>query len=385
MRRWLFAFLACVLSHHAGASVTYPAVVPGVEIEFPRDEGSHPQYKLEWWYVTGWLDDANGGPRRGFQITFFRVRTGLGQDNPSAFAARQVLFAHAAIADPARGRLRPAQRAARAGFGLAYAKEGDVDVRLDDWSMRRMQASRYRAIARGEDFSFALDLDATQPPMLQGERGYSRKGPDPRAASYYYSLPQLVVTGEVTIDGKARKVRGRAWFDHEWSSDYVDREATGWDWLGVNLNDGGALMAFRMRNAQGGSRWASATLQSSAVPQSKPSSDDPRPNPPKRAPASAPAATRTATSSGPDQVEWLPGATWQSPRTGVRYPIRWTVRIGDRRYRVEPLLQDAELDSRSTTGILYWEGPVRLSDPVTGAELGLGYLELTGYGGKVDL
>ena len=313
------------------------------------------------------------------------MRTGLGEDNPSAFAARQVLFAHAAIADPVRGRLRPAQRAARAGFGLAYAKEGDVDVRLDDWSMRPVQASRYRAIARGDDFSFALDLDATQPPMLQGDRGYSRKGPDPRAASYYYSLPQLVVTGEVTIDGKSRQVRGRAWFDHEWSSDYVDREARGWDWLGVNLNDGGALMAFRMRGAQGGSRWASATLQRSAAAQSPASSADPRVGSSSRTPGSAPVAAETAMSVGPDQIEWLPVATWQSPRTGVTYPIRWIVHIDDRRYRVEPLLQDAELDSRSTTGILYWEGPIRLVDEATGQELGLGYLELTGYGGKVDL
>jgi predicted secreted hydrolase len=198
--------------------------------------------------------------------------------------------------------------------------------------------------------------------LLQGERGFSRKGPDPRAASYYYSLPQLAVSGEVNVGGSTRKVSGQAWFDHEWSSDYVDENALGWDWLGVNLTDGGALMAFRMRDRQGGERWAGATLR--------------RPSP---------AGPGEVTTFEPEAVHWTPLQSWRSPRTGVTYPVRWRVQVGDRRYRVEPLLLDAELDSRPTTGILYWEGPIRLIDEVTGKEAGRGYLELTGYGGKVDL
>ncbi len=136
-----------------------------------------------------------------------------------------------------------------------------MQVRLDDWSLRQVDGKRYVTVVRGEDFKFELTLDATQTPLLQGDRGYSRKGPDPRAASYYYSLPQLAVTGTVTTDGRARTVSGKAWFDHEWSSDYVDERALGWDWMGVNLHDGGALMAFRMRDPQGGARWAAATMR----------------------------------------------------------------------------------------------------------------------------
>jgi predicted secreted hydrolase len=359
VRRLLVLLLLACLSAGVRAAVTYPPVVPGVELQFPRDEGSHPDFRIEWWYVTGWIDatDGKADAPRGFQVTFFRVRTGLGSDNPSRFAPRQVLFAHAALADPAAGKLRHAQRSARAGFDLAYAREGGLDVRLDDWSLRQSQPGRYVTTVHGEDFTFELTLEATQPPLLQGEDGFSRKGPSPLAASYYYSMPQLAVSGTISVDGRSQSVTGQAWFDHEWSSDYVDPQAQGWDWLGVNLHDGGALMAFRMHDANGGEHWASAKLRQN----------------------------RDATLFSAEQVEWTPLASWRSPRTGVVYPIRWRVQVGDRRYLVEPLLEDAELDSRPSTGILYWEGPIRLLDEASGKELGRGYLELTGYGGKLDL
>ena len=365
------------------AQVVYPPVQRGTELVFPGDEGSHPAFKLEWWYVTGWLDDAvkaGSGPR-GFQVTFFRVRTGLGEDNPSVFAPRQVLFAHAALADPGDRKLRHAQRSARVVFDLAYAREGAVDVRLDDWTIRDVGDGRYRTVVRGEDFQFDLTLEATQPPMLQGERGFSRKGPDPRAASHYYSLPQLRVSGTIEVDGTSRAVTGQAWFDHEWSSDYVDERALGWDWLGVNLHGRGALMAFQMRDRQGGARWASATLRSPS-PGVEPFSPDRRPT---SSSAAREVATDTVRTFEREDTTWTVLDTWRSPRTGIEYPVRWRVRVGATTYRVEPLMLDAELDSRESTGVLYWEGPVRLLDDASGRELGRGYLELTGYGGKLDL
>ena len=163
---------------------------------------------------------------------------------------------------PRHGKLRHAERSAREGFDLAFARDGRVDVRLDDWSLRA-EGDNYRAIVAGDDFSMQLELEPTQPPLLQGDRGYSRKGPQAAQASYYYSLPHLRVSGEIVIDGKRRNVTGAAWFDHEWSSDVMDDQARGWDWLGVNLDDGGALMAFRMRGPDGGARWAAATLRAS--------------------------------------------------------------------------------------------------------------------------
>jgi predicted secreted hydrolase len=140
--------------------------------------------------------------------------------------------------------------------------------------------------------------------------------------------------------------------------------------MGINLHDGGALMAFRMRDSQGGARWAAATLRSPVG-----SGDT----------SSGAAGSDSRRTFEPDEVEWMPLATWRSPRTGVEYPVRWRVRVGEQVFRVEPLLQDAELDSRASTGVLYWEGPVRLLDDASGRELGRGYLELTGYGGRLDL
>jgi predicted secreted hydrolase len=366
-----------VALQRASAEVTYPPVLPGTQLEFPRDEGSHPDYRIEWWYVTGQVAGANdkAAAPRGFQVTFFRVRTGLAERNPSAFAPRQVLFAHAAIADVESGRLHHAQRAGRTGFDLVQAREGQVDVQLDDWSLRQVRPGEYLTVVHGEDFDFELSLRSTQPPLLQGDRGFSRKGPDPLAASHYYSLPQLQVSGEIVLDGKRQRVTGKAWFDHEWSSNYVDRDALGWDWMGVNLHDGGALMAFRMRDAQGGERWAAATHRFGNRDSARLLSAD-------RIRALSLLPQRTFSR---DEVEWTPLRSWRSPRTGVTYPVAWRVQVGDRRYRVEPMLLDAELDSRPTTGILYWEGPIRLLDDASGEEVGRGYLELTGYGGKLDL
>jgi predicted secreted hydrolase len=333
-----------------GAEPDYPPVLPGRAIELPRDGGSHAEYRVEWWYVTGWLADTEHRAR-GFQLTFFRVRTGVGEDNPSAFAPRQLLFAHAAVADPEAGRLRHAQRSARQGFGLAYALDGAMYARIDDWSLRERNDGRIEASAAGDDFALRLELAPAQPVLLQGEAGYSRKGPAPLAASYYYSLPQLAVSGEVEIEGRASRVTGRAWLDHEWSSEKLDFEARGWDWTGINLDDGGALMAFRTRDAQGGARWAAATLRTAA------------------------GKTRTF---APDEVAWTPVREWRSPRTGIRYPVEWRLEIGGELYWLTPLIDDAQLDSRASTGTIYWEGPARLLDRER-RPMGRGYLELTGY------
>ena len=336
----------------AESTVTYPDVVPGKPLEFPRDEGSHPEYRTEWWYVTGWLQDAaQSGTRQplGFQVTFFRVRTGVDESNPSRFAPRQVLFAHAAIADPGYGRLRHAQRSAREGFDLAYARTGLTRVRIDDWSLAR-EGDGYHASIDDDAVSLDLTLRPTQPPLPQGEEGFSRKSPAAEAASYYYSVPQLEVRGRVELGGRAREVTGTAWLDHEWSSRALDADARGWDWTGLNLADGSALMAFQMRGKDGKRLWAAATVRApdgrvDVLPQS--------------------------------EIEWRPLRSWRSPRTGVSYPVRWDLRAGNRRVVLVPLLDDAELDSRASTGAIYWEGPVRAE--AAGVELGRGYLELTGY------
>ena len=300
--------------------VHYPSIAPRALV-FPRDHGAHPEFRTEWWYVTGWLD----GPM-GFQITFFRVRPEEQSDNPSRFNPRQVLFAHAALCDPRRGHLVHDERAARAGFELAGAETETTGVWIDDWSLVR-EGDRYRAKVAARDFEFDFALAVPGAPVLQGEQGLSRKGYRPQEASYYYSQPHLAVSGRVN----SREIAGTAWLDHEWSSAYLAPEAAGWDWTGINLFDGRSFMAFQMRAKAGGIHYA------------------------------------------PPGVTMRPLRWWKSPRTGVEYPV--SMQVND--LRLEPLMDDQELDARASSNTIYWEGAVRAFQG--SAEVGRGYLELTGY------
>jgi predicted secreted hydrolase len=322
-------------------------------MRFPHDEGSHPEFRLEWWYITGWLNEATRP--LGFQITFFRARPELKHDNPSAFTPRQILIAHAALSDPAHGRLIHAQRAAREGFGLAGAEPGRTRVWIDEWRLEQRGAAYHSRIPAGE-FQFELILEPRQPPLLQGENGLSRKGPAPTSASYYYSLPHLRVQGTVTREGKSQSVAGNAWLDHEWSSQYMEKDAVGWDWIGINLEGGAALMAFRMRDQQGRSFWAGGALRRS---------------------------DGSMRVFDPSDIRFTPRREWRSARTGTTYPVSWSVKAGDLELAIEPLFDDQEHDTRASSGTIYWEGAVRaLRD---GKPAGLGYLELTGYWRRLNL
>lgn len=356
-RRFLLLALAGAARGTAAASqsgVDYPRVEAGTEPRFPRDHGSHSDFRTEWWYATGWLDDAKGN-RYGMQVTFFRNRPRVAEDNPSAFAARQLVFAHAAIADPARGLLRHDQRAAREGLGLAGAETSTTHAWIGDWSIA-LEGDTYAAKVVAREFAFDLRFVPTQPPLLHGERGVSRKGPLAEQASWYYSLPQLAVSGTLELDGGRREVKGRAWLDHEWSSEYLAPEASGWDWTGINLDDGGALMAFRMRDKAGGVLWSGGTLR---------------------------AAGGRVRVFRPQEIAFAPLRTWRSPRTNVAYPVEMSVDVGGSTYTLVPLFDDQELDARATTGTLYWEGAVRAR--AADRDVGRGYLELTGYGSALKL
>jgi predicted secreted hydrolase len=358
MLRTTGLLLAAVLLAAAGGDArvapVYAPVTAGAGLAFPRDHGAHPAFRTEWWYVTGWVQTGDGKPM-GFQVTFFRTRPDVDQANPSAFAARQVLFAHAALADPAVGRLLHDQRVARAGFGLAEASETDGRVVIDDWSLSRGGDDRWRTRAGGPDFALDLTFAPTQPPLLQGQGGFSRKGPASGQASYYYSLPQMAVSGTVTRGGKAQKVSGSAWLDREWSSTLLDPAAVGWDWAGINLPDGAALTAFQVRDAAGKPVWAGGSWRR---------------------------ADGRLTPLGPGDVTFRALRRWRSPRTSALYPVEQaiTVRLpdGERTLTLKPLFDDQELDSRAGGGPVYWEGAV--SDGTA-----RGYLELTGYFEKLRL
>jgi predicted secreted hydrolase len=364
----LAAFLlVAILGLPAGAEDFEP-VTPGRALEFPRDAGLHRGHRIEWWYVTGHLDSKRGP--LGFQITFFRLRNKDAESNPSRFSPRELLFAHAALADPAKGRLLQDQRSARALGDLVEARTGDTHVRIDDWILQRSPSpeaspkgeganvgrvfAKYLAHVEAEGFALDLEMTPTQPVLLQGERGYSRKGPLAAQASYYYSEPQLRVRGRVKSAAETLDVEGVAWLDHEWSSELLAPDALGWDWLGANLDGGGALMAFRIRGKDGATLWANATYR---------------------------VAGAQPVVFGPEAVRFTALRTWKSPRTGTVYPVAMEIEAGGKTWRVAPLIDDQELDARASTGTLYWEGAVSV-DGANGVR-GRGYLELTGYAGRL--
>lgn len=355
MKRRTFLVVPLVaIARTARAEPDYAQVVPGRALRFPRDHGSHPEFRTEWWYVTGQVTDAAGNGY-GIQITFFRNRPGVAEASTSAFAPRQLVFAHAALADRRRGRLLHDQRAGREGFGLAAADGATTRVWIDDWSFALVDDAYVARIAARE-FAFDLSFAPTQPLLLQGDAGYSRKGRAAAQASYYYSQPHLDATGTITLAGAKVAVTGSAWLDHEWSSESMAPEAVGWDWIGINLADGGALMAFRMRDKSGGALWAGGTLRG---------------------------ADGGVRAFMPDEVRFAPVRTWRSPRTGVTYPVAMTVVAGGIELTLESLFDDQELDSRASTGTIYWEGAMRAL--AAGREVGRGYLELTGYGSPLRL
>ena len=343
--------------------------LPRQPLQFPRDLGSHPDFAIEWWYITGQLQTAKR--LFGFQLTFFRSRVPATQGMRSAFSAKQLIFAHAAVTDVTNQRLLHDQRIARASgntqIDLASASEVDTDVQLGDWSLRR-DGSRYLAQANGSDFSFQLNLRETQPLLLQGDQGWSRKGPQANQASYYYSLPQLLVSGQLSLGEQTLPVHGQAWLDHEWSNSLMHLQAVGWDWIGMNLLDGSALTAFRLRTKDGGTLWAGGSLRT--------------------------ADTSSAEIFGATEVSFTPERTWKSPASGASYPVQWSVQIRRAgsgkttpvlaRYTVKAVIDNQELDSRQSTGAIYWEGLSELLDS-RGALVGRGYLEMTGYASPLRL
>lgn len=354
--RFLFALLLLAAQACLAADAQFTPVTPERKLVFPADYGAHPDFKTEWWYVTGWLKQADGKPL-GFQVTFFRSATGQGKDNPSAFAARQLIIGHAALSDPALGKLVHDQRSAREGFGLAYSKVGNTDIKLDDWRMVRAADGSYQVSIAAAELNLQLTLTPSQPILLQGAGGFSRKSAMPSHASYYYSEPHLKVSGKAGRAGVPQQaVEGTAWLDHEWSSEALQDDAQGWDWVGANLADGSALMAFQIRSKQGGKLWAHAMLRDAAG---------------------------KITQYAPGEVSFSPQLRWRSPRTNTEYPVATTLVTGGTSWQITPLQHDQELDSRRSTGAIYWEGAVSLKRD--GVPAGYGYLELVGYGQQMKL
>ena len=331
----------------AGALVSALLLAPPAseraEISLPRDHGSHPDAKLEWWYYTGHLTDARKR-EYGFQLTFFRLA--------------ELHLAHFAWTDVAAGRFRYEEKAHLALPGMAGADVGRLQATNEDWSAEESNGvHRVRASSPAGDLDLALR--AQKPPVLQGDRGLSRKGPGPSEYSHYVSITRLSASGTFGPPGRGTPVSGTAWFDHEWGPGGLPAGVAGWDWFALQLADGSELMLYRMRDAA-----ARATPFSTGVSVS---------------PSGLALPIRW------EDVTFAETRTWRSPRTGARYPAGWRMAVPRLALdvSVEPLVADQELVTEKSTGVTYWEGTCRVVGSRSGRPVeGRAYAELTGYHGR---
>jgi predicted secreted hydrolase len=336
------------------ALLPWKTATPDRGIALPADHVSHPDYKIEWWYYTGNLDTREGR-RFGYQLTFFRVGVDRDSTNPSRWAVHDLDMAHFAVSDLGAGRFHAFDRLQREGAGWAGAATNRYRVWNGRWSVSAAADGAHLLQARDVDSGIAIDLRLTNTTrwVAHGEQGYSRKGRDPGNASEYYSLPRLSTAGTLSIDGHTYDVTGASWMDHEFGSSVLEADQIGWDWFGLQLEDGRDLMLYQMRRRDGTrDPFSSGTLVSP---------DD-----------RVVHLTR-------DDYTLEPRATWTSPKTGAVYPIRWRVTIPGQQlaFDVAATMPDQELYTPRTTGVTYWEGAV----DVTGSTKGRGYMELTGYSG----
>ncbi len=334
----------------------YAVPQPGRKFTFPRDHGSHPEFKVEWWYVTGHLE-APGGRRFGFQATFFRqaqTPPGASGDHPGP---AHIHMAHMALLDVEGKRFLHQERLAREGWDTT-ASTSDLEVRNGPWSLRRGENDRLE-LAGGvrAEALWNLSLAPAKPLVVFGEDGVSRKSESPTASSHYLTWPRLEVSGSLEWEGKSLPVTGLAWMDHEISSNQLSEGQAGWDWASLQLRDGSEIMVYRLRDKAG-----------KADPFSSLTWVDPR------------GGTRSVKAEG---FTWQSGRHWKSPTTGGDYPVENTVTAVNpatgrkETYRLRPLQDSQELEGR-VGGIPYWEGACEVLD-AEGNSVGNAFVELTGY------
>ena len=332
----------------------YPRVTGPEALDFPRDHGAHPEYRNEWWYVTGNLEDADGN-HYGYQITFFRFNVDPNApQRESALATNQVWMAHLALTDSGSGRFHHEERLSRGASGLAGASAQPFAVWLDDWRLDGdgddFMPLRLRAAMDG--VTVDLRLDAAKPMVLQGEQGYSQKGRKPGNASRYFSYTRLLTEGSITVEGERLAVAGTSWMDREWGTSPLEEEQTGWDWFSIQLDNEREIMFYHLRRADGSIDAMSKGLL-----------------------VESDGSSRVLTL---DEVELTATRHWESPLGDARYPVAWQMRIPGEGI---DLTMAARMDDQELrTGFRYWEGAIAIDGEDNGESItGVGYAELTGY------
>lgn len=353
----LLAFL--VLTGAATAqqspSSRYRAASPGYHYNFPRDHFDHPDFQTEWWYYTGNVRTASGHIF-GFQMTFFREaeQRSLAPDSP--WAIQDLYMAHIALSDISGGKFYHAERLNRAGPGIAGVSAETGRIWNGNWQVL-WSGKRQKLDAITDEWDLHLTLDASKPPVINGEQGISRKGPDSGEASHYISFTRLATAGTIELGGQSYAIEGTAWMDHEFFTHSLSPEQAGWDWLSVQLNDQTELMLYRMRRKDGApDPYSSATYVDSSG--------------------------QSRHLSAREFTLRPLGEQWTSPVTGAAYPLRWQVSVPSLHLNLEvsTRLRQQEMTATSRSAPNYWEGAIEITGTrgsVTAS--GVGYLEMTGY------
>jgi predicted secreted hydrolase len=323
---------------------------------FPRDHGRHDGFKTEWWYFTGNLRDDAGG-RFGYQLTFFRTALApAAADRASPWGMNDLYFAHAAVTDLGGRRFVFDDALQRGRPGLAWAAEDRLDVRLLNWNCVG-DASGIHLLADSGQFGIHLNCVDGRGPVLEGPGGVNAKGREPGQASYYYSMTRLKTSGALVVGGKTYHVTGLSWMDHEFSSNSLGKDQVGWDWMGLQLDDGSDLMVYRLRRGDGGTDYLSGTHIG----------EDGKP---------VYLTDRDIQISG--------SAPWKSETSGGVYPQTWSLKItGMPDMIVTSQMPGQELVTTDSTNVNYFEGAADVTD-TGGKPMGQGYLEMTGYAGSVQ-
>jgi predicted secreted hydrolase len=330
-------------------------------LSFPQDFGAHEDFRAEWWYYTGNLQTSEGRPF-GFELTIFRV--GLlpptaEVPSTSKWYGHSIYFAHLALSDIQANQFHAFERYSRPGPGLSGAQADPFKVWLEDWNVTEQNPGVYRLQAEQDGIKIDLTLKDEMGVVLHGDKGYSRKGKGADNASYYFSQPRLHTEGTVEVDGKSYPVNGLTWMDHEFSTSGLDPDQAGWDWFSLQFDDGTALMLYQLRERSGKvSAASSGTFMDM--------NGDARPI---------------------DLSDFKINVTdqWQSPHTKAVYPAAWEIQLTqpDCLLQARPLMADQEIHFPAVT---YWEGAVRFEGTCGGKDVGgKGYIELTGYGGKLPM
>lgn len=363
MKRFTAAALLALAAATTNAQSPKPAfklAEPGYVYQFPRDHGSHEEFRTEWWYYTGHLKTA-GGRSYGFELTFFRVGVDAGPATQTAWDLKHLALAHFAITDVNGKRFRYYERLNRASRFTANAATARLHVFNEGWSATTLADGSFRLRASAEGDAIDLTLTSRKPPAIHGQNGVSVKAIGKGYASHYYSLTRLEATGVITIRGRREPVRGLAWMDHEFGSSALRENQVGWDWFSVQLDTETELMLYIIRKSDG---------------------------------------TPDVTSSGSlilsdgrtihlarDDFEVIARDRWRSKRSGATYPMGWLIRVPafGIELRLRERMREQELVTSGSTGVTYWEGAVEVSGRSGSVAVsGLGYVEMTGYAARLE-